>query len=397
MSAIPYAWIVVVLALLATMGEGFIQQGLPILFPFIKEDFGASLAQLGLITSGLFLGATSTTLIMGWLADRMGVRKIISVGLLAMTAGLLLFSQIKSLNQGVVLAFLISLTTAGITPASVKAIMDWVTPQTRGLSMGIKETSVPLSGIVAAALFPFLAAAYSWRTAVLVLGLIVGVLGMVIFASYRNKPDSGTSGGRPSLIRGIVTLASDRDIWLVGFSSAILLALYLVVGSYLILFLIEKLGMSVSVAASFLAIAFAASVVGRVFWGLISDLLGGRPAVILALVCALSMLGTISMIWLPSDAPGVVVGVLAAFLGVTALGWTGVYLALVVGLVQPELVGTGIGFVTIFARTGAFGPPLFGLIVDRTGSYDMGWWMMAGLASVGALLLTFVRRRSMYR
>ena len=90
------------------MAEAFIQQGLPVLFPFIQEEFKATLAQLGLITSGLFLGATTTALVMGWLVDRIGVWRILSVGLLVMTVGLFVFSQIRSLNQAIVLTFLIS-------------------------------------------------------------------------------------------------------------------------------------------------------------------------------------------------------------------------------------------------------------------------------------------------
>ena len=35
--------------------------------------------------------------------------------------------------------------------------------------------------------------------------------------------------------------------------------------------------------------------------------------------------------------------------------------------------------------------PLFGLVVDQTGSYDMGWWMLVGIAGTGTLVLGFLR------
>jgi cyanate permease len=37
------------------------------------------------------------------------------------------------------------------------------------------------------------------------------------------------------------------------------------------------------------------------------------------------------------------------------------------------------------------GPPLFGLIVDRTGSYAPAWWAMVGAAVLAACLLALVR------
>ena len=40
-----------------------------------------------------------------------------------------------------------------------------------------------------------------------------------------------------------------------------------------------------------------------------------------------------------------------------------------------------------------FGPPLFGHIVDRTGSYPAAWWTLAFSAAVALVLLLFVRER----
>ncbi len=319
LAPIPYTWVIIALALLGSMGEGFVIQGIPVLFPFIQEDFGVNRAQLGLITSGLLLGGTSTILFMGWLADTVGVRRLLAVALMGTAGAVLLFSQIQSLVQGVLLAILISVVASGVPTSSAKAIMDWVTPRTRGLSMGINQTSIPLSGFIAAALFPFLAVTFSWRIAVMVLALIIVISSMSVFAFYQDKLSSSPNAKRDSLIRSISLIARNRDLWLTSLSYATLLAVHVVFVSYLILFLKEDHGMSEAVAASFLAMAFIASVVARVVWGLVSDLLGGRRVVVMAVVATLSILSMALMAWLPSNASQVTIGMLAVLVGATAL------------------------------------------------------------------------------
>ena len=394
-STIPSVQIVVALTMVGSLAIGYTQQGVPILFPFIQEEFGASRAQLGLITTGLQVGGMATIIIIGWLADNVGVRYVLMVALLMVSVGFLLFSQIQSPLQGFLLALPISIAATGTAPATTKAIMDWVKSQTRGLAMGIKETAVPISGVTGAVLLPFLAVTFSWRTALMAPASIVALSAVVFFAFYRDKPINTMERKRINLLRSIGVLSKNRGIWLAAIGNNILVAMHIVVVSYLILFLKEHLDMSPTVAGRFLAIAFVGSGVGRIFWGLISDLLGGHRAVVLAFICILIMVFMALMAGLPEDASPLVVGVLVFLLGTTAMGFQGLVLTFIVELAGVGLAATATGFALIIQRTNAFIPPLFGLIVDRTGSYDMAWWMMTGIASLGALVFTLARHQSM--
>ncbi len=390
---ISYPQVVVALALLGGTASAFTVQGMPVLYPFIQEEFGATRAQLGLITSGLVVGGTGTVLLMGWLADWLGVRKLLTVTIMMMAIGILLFSQIQSMTQGILLALMIGVAGSATAPASSKAIMDWVTPRVRGLSMGIKETSVPFSGITAAALLPILAVTFSWRGALLFLALTMAVTSVVFATFYRDRSTSRTQMKRSGLVTSIALVARNKNLWLTSLSRGSLQTLQVTFVAYLILFLIENLDMSEAVAASFLAIAWVGSAVGRIFWGLASDLLGGRRTVVLALVGMIAMLSMALMTQLPSDASPVVVAMLVSMVGASALAWAGLYDALIVELVGPGLTGTSIGFAGIVSRAAGVVPPLFGLVVDKTGSYDIGWWMLAGFASLSALLIAFVRHQ----
>ena len=396
-SAMPRSWVVVGLCMLTTMAVAFIYMGLGVLLPFIQEDLQTNRAQLGLIVSGLVAGQSVTVLLVGWLADVIGVRKLQTIALAGVVLGLLLFSQMQSLVQGVLFGFLLGICLSASFPASTKAIMDWVAPQRRGAALGLAQANIPLGGIIAAVLLAFISVTYSWRAATIVVAVIVAVSSLIFFAFYRDKPANLAEGGTSRKLAMMVPLvAKNRDIWLAAFFGIAFGALWSVVVSYLVLFLKENQGMSAVKAAGLLSVATAGDAVARVGWGLVTDLLmGGRRIPVLAMVGGLSVLAMSFMTMLPSDASTWVVLLLVLFVGATTLAWGGLYAVLLAELVGPTLTGTAIGFAATIQYIGAFGLiPIFGLIVDRTESYDMGWWMMAGVAGVGTSLLAFIRRPS---
>ena len=387
----------VVLVLVGTMGAALVGQGLPTLFPFIQEDFKLSRAQVGLIVWSIGLGATLGVLPMGWLTDRLGARRPLAFSGIGAAVGLSLFSQANFLGQALLVGLLLGVATSASVPASTKAIMDSVSPQARRLAMGIVESSPPFSGLLAASIIPSLAVTYGWGSAAWVLVILAAVSAVVFFASFRDNPHSvrqrSTRGG---LIKRIPLLVRNRDIWLVTFSGTILQGLQITVVTYLILFLLEDVGMAVTVAGGMLATAFAGAGLGRIAWGAVSDVLvPGRPVLVLALVVVLSAMSLTLLSRLPTGASPIVVGGAVFLAGSTAMAWQGLYQPLLAELADQELTGTTVGFVSMVRRPLASGiPPLFGLVVDQTDSYDTGWWMMAGLACAAALVLAFLRRPS---
>ena len=324
----------------------------------------------------------------------MGVRRMLTVARVGMIVGVLLFSQIQSLAHAVALAVLIGIAVSAEHPAFAKAIMDWVPPRTRGLAMGLAEASVPIGGIISAVLLSLLAVAYGWRPAMLVVALMFAVAITVFYIFYRDKSGERVDRERRRSQGGRVSaVARNRDIWLASLFSAALTGSQSVVMTYLVLFLKEEMGMSVVVAGAGLAVAMGGSALGRIGWGLASDrALRERRVATLALLGLLSATSMALMTWLPLDAHLAVVWGLLFLIGATVMAWPGVWGVLMTELAGPNLTGTAIGFAGTIMRIGPFATaPLFGLIVDKSGSYDLGWWLAAGLAGLGTLLLAFLR------
>ena len=81
----------------------------------------------------------------------------------------------------------------------------------------------------------------------------------------------------------------------------------------------------------------------------------------------------------------------AVGVGLTVVAWMGIYTVLIGELAGVRRSGSAIGGAQGFMRAGmtAF-PPAFGYMADASGSYALGWLVMAGLGSVATLgLLVF--------
>ena len=393
---IPYPVLVLGLCVVATLALALLSQGIGVLFPFIQEDLNTSRAQLGLIASGLMVGQAATVLFTGWLADVIGARRLWTASLIGVAIGLLLFSQIQSVVQGILAGILIGLAFSGSGPSNTKAIIDWVTRRARAIAVGINEAAVVIGGIVAAGLLTYLAVSFGWRTAVIVMAIIIAVSGILLFAFYRDKPGGYTLTDKTGRPRGkLHQVLRNTDIWLAALVGATLAPLQRVLVAYLILFLKEDLGLSAGEAGGLLAILMAGAAVGRIGWAMVSDLLlHGRRVGILAMMFMLAVVSMSLMALLPSDASLPLVAVLVFAVGTVTLGRTGVYVVFLAELAGPALTGTTMGLQAMLATLAGIGiTPLFGLIVDQTGSYAMAWWMMAAFSGLGVLLLAIIGSR----
>lgn len=390
---VPYPWIVVTLCVLALVSITTFRQGIGIFFPFIQDDLGLNRAELGLIAAVINLSSGFSSIPGGWLADVMSVRKLVAATLLVLAGCSLLFSQIQNLVHGILAALLIGVVISPAFPGCAKATMDWVPPRARASTIGMLEASFPLGIILAGVTLPSLAVAFSWRIGVMSVAILIAIMSVAFFALFSDRTSSAKEGQSWSKLgEGALAVVKDRDLWVASLYGAAFGGIYGSFVSFLVLFVEEHLHSSAVVGGAILAVAMAGSALGRVGWGALSDLLlGGRRVRMLALMGTLAALSLSLMAWLPSDAPIAVAMLVGFAVGCTSLSFAGLWTTFIAELSGSALIGTGIGFGGLVVGICSLGIiPVFGLIVDRTGSYDLGWWMLVGLAGVATLLLAFL-------
>ena len=124
---------------------------------------------------------------------------------------------------------------------------------------------------------------------------------------------------------------------------------------------------------------------------------GSRRKPTLLVVGFLAILMTLwTSLFSPQTSSGLAF-LVVALLGLTLLGWNGLYLALVSELAGSRVAGMAIGL----SNTGAFLgivtlPPIFGFIVDHSNSYRPAWIGLAGMILVALSVLRCVREEDKY-
>jgi len=370
------------------------------LSPFLKPAFDLSNAQIGGLTSATAVTYAPTLVLAGWLVDRIGVRRALVIG--ALVTGVFVGAVALAPFYGVML-LLLGLSGLGcgfIYPSAVKAVMVWFPPQERATAIGVNQAAVNVSGILGAAIMPALALSVGWQAgfvaAVVVMAFAVCGLAAAVYrdppsgiASWAAGPAGAAStppvageieqglpgvtgderADRAAVRPGLLAVVRSRDILLLGLAAMFLCMVEFAALAHLVLLLHLDWAYSVVAAAGLLALCQAAGALGKPLSGLVSDRLLGRrrkaPLLVLAglrgLACAILALlgaGHTGLLW-----------VALVMLGVGAVGWGGLFGTLAGETVGPAAAGAAAGVTAAIDNIGIFiGPPLFGLIVDRTGS-----------------------------
>ncbi len=151
--------------------------------------------------------------------------------------------------------------------------------------------------------------------------------------------------------------------------------------TYIQLFLVEDLGATLHFAAVVLVLTQIAGFVGRLVWGVVSDIaFDGRRREVLLAILLLAAGGAIGMSFADEHTTVSIAIPMAILLGFTTVGSPGIYIALISDLspARTSIATMGVGIMFIQASAIVV-PPVFGALADGTGSYRAGWLVLAGL------------------
>ena len=364
---------------------GFVTFGitaLGIMASEVLDDLDITREQLGyVVTAHVVLGALLSPRA-GHVVDRVGGRNAV--------IGLFAFSGLALAMLGAAVAYWVLIAAAMVSavamsagnPSTNKLITAHVPRGRRGTVTGIKQSGVQASALAGGLLLPIGADAIGWRGTLLVAatGALVG-FALVLKYVPRDPPAKNVTAGGPAAV-------STSTWWLAGYGA--LLGFGGTTIFFLPLFSEEAVGYGPRAAGLAAALVGLVSLFGRILWAQFAE---ERERFVRALgyMAVLSVVAGLLLLEAPGRPWLLWVGVV--FMGVSASSWNAVAMLAVMNDSGPATAGRASGVVMFgFLLGSGISSPIYGRIVDVSGSYRAMWWVaISAFAAATVLVLVWSR------
>ncbi len=331
----------------------------------------------------------------GVFIDRLGPRRMLTIGCVLLTVGYVLYSRLDSLAMLYAIHVILALGLLGAsTMTCVILISNWFYAQ-RGLAIGIALVGTSLGSIILSPVNALMIERFGWRQAFLIEAALPMVLLAVILTVVRNSPrDVGSvahgldlSAGRDLRLEGL-TLAEavrTKTFWAIGLSGMLIYYSILALYNHLFLYL-RGLGFAPVNAGFALSLLGLLGLTGKLVNGALADRID-RHKVFLG--CQVIMLVGVAL--LATQGKEMVLVAIA----IIGLGWGGLftlYNMLAVNNFGLRSAGKIGGIISLMESLGGgLGIWLTGVLYDRSDSYQSAFSLILGLVFVGLLLGTQIR------
>ncbi len=372
------AWVVLGMLCLVYVLNFLDRSLLSILAKPIQDSLHITDGQLGLI-GGLYFALfyCFISIPVGWIADRTNRVWVLSIACAIWSAATMACGIASNYAQLAAARMTVGFGEAGGVPPSYAIISDYFPSGKRGTALGIYNLGPPIGAALGIAFGASIAAAYSWRSAFIVLGSVgvVSALAIVLVVrepvrggldtSYQSNAGSAASG----FWQTIVMFFSRPSLVLAALASGVTQIITYGSGNFSTLFLMREKGMTLDEVAVYSALVTGFGMgSGILVSGYVTDRFTRVSRQAYALVPAASLTLAIpfflGFVWAPTWQNALMFSIGPTFLNFF-------YLSSCVTLVQEEVlpnqrVMSGALLLLIMNFTGmAVGPALVGAMSDH--------------------------------
>lgn len=360
--------------------------------PKAAAELGTSPALIGYQVGIVYFGALLAALFGGGLVRRLGATRTSQYGLALVAVGCVI-STLGKLPAIAFGAWVIGLGYGVTNPAASHLLTRAAIKRNMNLVFSLKQSGVPIGGVISGVLLPPITLAYGWKAALWACALLAVLLSMALVPAQRRWDTDRTRAAFGNPLASIVLVWQRPVLRWIAISSFAYSAVQLSFTGFLVTYLVADAGLSLLAAGTILSITHAAGAFGRLAWGWIADRLRSGSAALMAngLLAIVGSLATaaISLGW-----PAWAIAVVTVVFGFCAIGWNGVFIAVIARQSAPHEVGMATGGTLVFTYAGVMaGPSLFGALHDHASlSYSASFALLALVTGVGVLCVWQARR-----
>jgi len=398
-----YRWIIVLCSfLILFVSNGITIGGITVfdleLLQSLSESSGreVALGELKIRDGLMFATAGLLGMIAGWLADKVGVKPLIIVGLALLALCNFAYSQVQSLTDIYLIhvVFGLVLVLCGLM-INVYLISRWF-DKNRGLAIGLVLAGTSLGNAFFPQLNTWLLQDMSWQQVFQYLALIPLLLLPVAIFVIKGAPEgsrqaAGSSEPADAELDGY-TLGEalrSRNFWII--CTLAFCTFYSILGMTAVTFVfLREANYPAQLAATGVTILFIGGLVGKVSSGYLAEKLGRKRVLLTGL--AFMLVGALSLVMAVAQGGEVFIWIGLVGFG---FGWGGIYT--LIQLLSADLFGLKslgkiLGAVNVLDTLGgAMGPVLTAMLYDRTGSFVISFGVITAMLVVATLASAMLR------
>lgn len=361
----------------------------------IQDSLATDRSVIALAGALVWVGTGLGGIMMGWLADRIGIRATASIGAVMMAAGLALSSTGSIWALYVGHGLLIGLVGNGAIYAPLVVYVSRWFDRRRGSALALISSGQYIAGVVWPSVFERGIAQYGWEMTMLAYAAVVLVVILPLTTlCLRPSPEAhalhaeATTPRKGERVLGMNPNLAQTLICVAAFFCCIPMA---VPNGHLVAFCTD-LGIAPSQGAAMLSVLLACAFLSRQFWGMLADRIGGLRAVMVGSACQAVAIGAFL---LTQNEIGLF-AVSAAF----GLGFSGIIPSYVVAIRELFPASEASWRVPTFFFLGmsgmAFGSWLAGALYDHFGFYAPAFGVGVFFNIANLIVISFLvsRRRA---
>jgi MFS family permease len=367
--------------------------------PLVREDWGLSARDAGMIQGAFHLGYLASLFIVGFIADHYGAKRTFLVtgvaGFLSPIAFVLLVDDFWS---ALWLHALTGLTQGGYYTPVLAMVNEHVERRRRGRAMGLMIAASSAGYALALGVAGLALAFAGWRVALAAVAAMPVVSWLIALAATRGTPN--VVHPRPeghTVFAAIPAVLRNRkgmlSVWGYTFHSWELLGLWAWLPAFLTAALILN-GSSPQNALLFTALTYVANIAGSIVGGTMADRWGRTQTILLW--SSVSLVLSFSIGWMIT-LPVALLVALACLYNFSAIADSSVHSTVIAESVPPHILGAAYAVRSVVGfGMGVISPVVFGWALDHFSGEPYAWgvaWMTLGVGGLLGPLATWKLRR----
>ena len=360
--------------------------------PKAAAELRISPALIGYQVAIVYFGALLAALFGGDVLRRVGATRTSQAGLALVALGCIV-STLGSLTAIALGAWIIGLGYGVTNPAASHLLTRAAIQRNMNLVFSLKQSGVPIGGVISGALLPPITLAFGWKAGLWTCAALAAVLALAL-APVQRRWDTDRSRAPFGNPLASVALVWQRPVlrW-IAISSFAYSGVQLCLTGFLVTYLVTEGGLSLLAAGTILSITHASGAAGRLVWGWIADRLRSGSAALIA-NGALAIVGSLATAAISLGWPAWAIAAVTMVFGFSAIGWNGVFIAVIARQSAPQEVGMATGGTLVFTYAGVIaGPSIFGALHHYAGfTYGASYALLALVTAAGVACVVQARR-----